>query len=119
MEGDERGHRVALVADALVNPPGGGLDALGVLEQHGWGVVQLPAEWFPEHVAGPLLEQVAEQTEEFVRHGYDVVVVGGRDGLEQALAAVGVPMPDVTAPGSVAELGAFLARRPRPAARRA
>ena len=111
MDGDERGRRVAVVADELVNPTVGGLDAMAVLEHGGWGVIQLPAAWFPEAVAAPLLEQVAEHVEEFVRHGYDVVLVGEGAGLEQALAAVHVAPPDAVSPHTAAELHAFLAAR--------
>jgi hypothetical protein len=117
MEGDERGFRVALVANELVNPQPGGVDALAVLEANGWGVVQLPAAWYPDDVAGPLLEQVAEGVEEFVRHGHDVVLVGARAGLGEALAALGVSPPDAIDPRDAAELHAFLASRPTTAPR--
>jgi hypothetical protein len=112
MEGDERGFRVALVAAELVNPPPGGLDALAVLEAEGWGVVQLPAAWYPDDVAAPLLEHVAEQVDEFARHGYDVVLVGERAGLDAALGALGHERPPaLPAPQSPAELAAFLQSR--------
>ena len=42
MEGDERGFRIAVCADALVNPEPGGLDALAVCARAGFGVMQLP-----------------------------------------------------------------------------
>ena len=48
MEGDARGFRVAICADALVNPEPGGLDALAVCERTGFGVMQLPATWYPD-----------------------------------------------------------------------
>jgi hypothetical protein len=106
---DERSFRVALVAADLVNPPPGGLDALAVLERAGWGVMALPADWYPDDVAAPLLEQVAEQVDEFTRHGYDVVLVGGRAGLAEALAELGrEPPPVLEAPRDAAELEAFL-----------
>jgi hypothetical protein len=109
MEGDERSFRVALVAAALVNPPPGGLDALAVLERNGWGVMALPADWYPEDVAAPLLEQVAEQVDEFARHGYDVVLVGARAGREDALARFGRGRPPaLEAPRDADELEAFL-----------
>jgi len=128
MEADERGYRVALLADELVNgsetPPV--LDALGVLERAGWGVILLPPAWYPEEVAAPLLEQIAEHVDEFASHGYDVVVVGARHGLAESLAtmraarlglaespAMGAAAPDAVTPGSDEELAAFLAGRPR------
>jgi hypothetical protein len=111
MEGDERSFRVALVAAELVNPAPGGLDALAVLERAGWGVMALPADWYPDDVARPLLEQIAEQVDEFARHGYDVVLVGERAGLAEALAALGVAPPDAIAPRDAGELQAFLAAR--------
>jgi hypothetical protein len=115
MEGDERGFRVALVAAEYVNPQPGGLDALAVLEAEAWGVMQLPAAWYPDDVAAPLLEHVAEQVEEFARHGYAVVLVGDRAGLAAALAALGVPSPPALhEPQSAAELGAFLQSRAAP-----
>lgn len=113
MEGDERGFRVALVAAELVNPGPGGVDALGVLDAAGWGVVQLPAAWYDDDVAAPLLEQVAEMADEFIRHGYDVVVVGERAGLAEALGALGHPLPPaLPAPRDAAAVQAFLASRP-------
>ena len=109
MEGDERSFRVALVAAELVNPPPGGLDALTVLERNGWGVMALPAAWYPDDVAAPLLEQVAEQVDEFARHGYDVVLVGARAGLDAALARLGRERPPaIDAPRDEQELEAFL-----------
>jgi hypothetical protein len=109
MEGDERSFRVALVAAELVNPAPGSLDALAVLERNGWGVMALPAAWYPDAVAAPLLEQVAEQVDEFARHGYGVVVIGTRAGLDDALATLGrEPPPTLEAPRDEQQLEAFL-----------
>lgn len=113
---DERSFRVALVADRFVNPPLGGLDAIGVLLETDWGAIQLPPDSYPQEVATPLLEQVAEQTEEFHRRGYDLVLIGGRPGLAEALTNLGVPVPDRIDPATDQELRAFLQRRPRPRA---
>jgi hypothetical protein len=110
VEGDLRGFRVALVASELLNPPAGGLDALAVLEQEDWGAIQLPAADYPDAVAGPLLAQVAEQTEEFVRHGYRLALVGRRAGLAEALERYGVDVPPAIEPSSTTELRSFLAR---------
>jgi hypothetical protein len=117
MEGDERGFRIALVASELVNPPDGGLDALAVLADAGWGVIQLPADLYPDDVAAPLLEQVAEEVEEFARHGYDVVQIGDRAGLAEALARLRLDPPPRTTPATAGDLHAFLASRPAPAPR--
>jgi hypothetical protein len=116
---DRRSFRVALVADRYLNPPARGLDAIPILLEADWGVIHLPADTYPREVSGPLLEQVAEQTEEFHRHGYDVVVIGRRDGLEAALSAAGVPSLDRVDPVNARALESFLTRRPPPKATRA
>ena len=113
---DQRSFRIALAADRYVNPPQGGVDALAVLAAAGWGVMQLPDDGYPAEVARPLLAEVAEQVEEFSRRGYGFVLVGERDGLAEALAHVGVAVPDLIVPASAAELSEFLARRPAPQA---
>jgi hypothetical protein len=107
--GDARGYRVALIADELVNPQARGVDGLAALEAAGWGAIQLPSGDYPDEVAGPLLELVAEQTEEFTRHGYTVAVIGGRAGLEEALAEYGVSGLPSIQPRSTAALERFLA----------
>jgi len=107
--GDLRGGCVALVANELVNPPAGSLDALAVLEIECWGVMQLPDAEYPKEVAQPLLEQVAEQAEEFRRHGYRLALIGHRDGLEAALAAYDVPVPPAIEPTDARQLLKFLA----------
>jgi hypothetical protein len=69
----------------------------------------LPVAWYPDDVAAALLEHVAEQVDEFARHGYDVVLIGMRAGLEEALAKLGRARPPaLEAPGDVRELEAFL-----------
>ena len=114
--GDERSYRVALVADCYVNPEPGQLDGLAMLAAAGWGVMQLPDDGYPAEVARPLLAEVAEQVEEFTRRGYGFILVGERDGLAEALARVGVAVPDRIAPASAAELREFLAVQPVPPA---
>ena len=126
MEGDARGFRVAVCADALVNPEPGGLDALAVCAREGFGVMQLPATWYPEEVAAGWLEQVAEQLDEYLRHGYAVVLVtSARDGagtrqreaLAAALAAIGHELPpEHASTGDAGALEAFLRAQPAPAA---
>jgi hypothetical protein len=111
MQRDERGFRVALVANELVNSPPERLDALAVLERAGWGAIVLPPSWYPDDVAAELLDHVAEQVEEFARHGYELVCVGLCPALEDALARVGLDMPDILAPAGAAELVSLLADR--------
>jgi hypothetical protein len=118
MKPDARSFRIALVADRYVNPPPGGLDAVAVAAQTGWGVMQLPADDYPAEVAGPLLAEVAEQVEEFSRHGYGLVLVGGRAGLAEALTRVGVAVPDGISPETPVQLADFLGGRPPPRAGR-
>lgn len=113
---DERSFRVALVADRYVNPAPGGLDGLAVLAAACWGVMQLPDDAYPDEVARLLLAEIAEQVEEFSRHGYAFVLVGERAGLEEALARVGVGVPPGIVPASAGELSEFLAAQPDPPA---
>jgi hypothetical protein len=113
---DRRSFRVALVADRFVNPARRGLDAIPVLLEAEWGVIQLPADEYPPQVARPLLEQVAEQAEEFHKRGYDVVVIGARVGLDEALAAARLPRLDRIDPRTVRALQTFLLKRPAPKA---
>ena len=113
MDADKRGFRVALVAGELLNPAAGELDALAVLEEEGWGAIQLPAAEYPDDVAEPLLEQVAEQAEEFARNGYTLAVIRGRAGLGEALVRYGVPAPPASDPATADELRAFLAETAR------
>jgi hypothetical protein len=126
VEGDARGFRVAVCADALVNPEPGGLDALAVCERTGFGVMQLPATWYPDDVAAGWLEQVAEQLDEYLRRGYAVVLVtcagdaaGSRQraALGAALAAIGHALPpEHESDGDQGALEAFLLAQPVPGA---
>jgi hypothetical protein len=126
MEGDARGFRVAVCADVLVNPEPGGLDALAVCERTGFGVMQLPATWYPDDVAAGWLEQVAEQLDEYLRHGYAVVLVTiagdadaarQRSALADALAAIGHALPpEHESTGDADALEEFLRAQPVPGA---
>lgn len=85
MSSDARGWRMALVPDALINPSdehrAALLDCVGILQTCGYGVLQLPAAG--KHSL--LLAVIADQVEEYARHGYAVVAIGMRgepgDGL--------------------------------------
>ena len=114
MEGDARSFRIALVADRYVNPPPGGVDGLAVLAEAGWGVMQLPAADYPAGIAGRILAEVAEQGEEFTRHGYDIVLVGERRRAGRGAGAAWLAVPDRDLPASAAELRQFLGGRPAP-----
>jgi hypothetical protein len=85
---DPRARRVAVVADSLLEPL---LDELG---REGFGIVQLPPAGLDGETVAEWLEQTAEHVAEFTRNDYEVVLVDDglyTAGLEQALAAVGVP----------------------------
>jgi hypothetical protein len=112
---DERSFRIALVADQYVNPPPGGADGIAAAAKAGWGVMQLPPADYPEDVAARLLAEVADQVEEFSRHGYDLVLVGEPAGLGEALAIVGIALPDQIIPTHTADIVDFLTSRPAPA----
>jgi hypothetical protein len=118
MRADERSFRIALVADRYVNPPPGEPDAVAVAAAAGWGVMQLPPDDYPAEVTGPLLAEVAEQVEEFSRHGYAFVLVGDCPGLAEALARVGIAVPGQIIPATAVMLRKFLDGQPGPAAAR-
>ena len=67
---------MALVPDALINPParvGAALpDVLRVLEASNYGVLQLP----PAGGHSLLLAVIADQVAEYAHHGYAVVAIG-------------------------------------------
>ena len=78
MSTDERGWRIALVPDALLNPPqpqATGLDLLGALEASGYGVLHLP----PPGGHALLLDVIADQIAEYAHHGYAIVAVAKDD----------------------------------------
>jgi hypothetical protein len=102
MNSDIRSWRMAVVPDALINPPRGVrgtlCDVLGLLEASGYGVVQLP----PPGKHPLLLAVIADQLAEYSHHGYAVVAIGvlgeTDDGLHwRRLASLlrhrGVPLP--------------------------
>ncbi|MBV9344542.1 MAG: hypothetical protein JOZ03_06070 [Gammaproteobacteria bacterium] len=75
MKADARGWRLALVPDALVNPPAvrrTAPDVLQLLEDSGYGLLQLP----PPGRHAPLLAVIADQVAEYAHHGYAIVALG-------------------------------------------
>ena len=105
----------------------GGLDALAVCERAGFGVMQLPATWYPAEVAAGWLEQVAEQLDEYLRRGYAVVLVTrrGRSGGRARSArrwvprspAIGHALPaEFASDGDADALEEFLRAQPVPGA---
>ena len=70
---------MALVPDALVNPPprlrAALPDVLSMLEASGYGVLQLP----PPGEHRLLLAVIADQVAEYSHHGYAVVAIGLRE----------------------------------------
>ncbi|MBV8784477.1 MAG: hypothetical protein JOZ67_09840 [Gammaproteobacteria bacterium] len=76
MSADVRGWRLALLPDALVNPPprlrARLPDVLTLLEGAGYGLLQLP----PSPVPALLLAVIADQVAEYAHHGYAVVAIG-------------------------------------------
>ena len=121
MHGDERSFRVALVADALVNPAAGAPDGVAICHDAGWAVMQLPAASYPAEVRASALEQVAEHADEFIRRGYALVLLTtpddpAREPLARALALLDRELPPVHSVTSLDETLAFLAAQPAPTA---
>jgi hypothetical protein len=134
VNGDARGWRMALVADALINRPQRARvalpDALAVLDTGGYGVLQLP----PPGKLSLLLAVIADQVAEYAHHGYAVVAVGLRgvpgEGLHWRHLApllrhrgVALPprhfiRPDVEAAVEGQRLATFLANYDLPAEER-
>jgi hypothetical protein len=113
---DVRSFRLALIADELVNPGPGGVDGLSVLDGEGWGAILLPPDSCPSEVAAEILEQIADQVDEFRRNGYDVVLIGSGGGVEGALSARRISALPTTRPSSTTDIRAFLRGRPPPSA---
>lgn len=114
MQPDERGFRIAVVADEMANSQAAGFDVLEVLKRAGWGAILLPPAWYPSDVRAELLVQFAEHVEEFMRHGYEVVCIGSCESLAEPVAQLDVAMPRSVTPESERELLSLL-RRPRAA----
>lgn len=91
-EVDPRGERIALVSESLLG------ELVLELGADGFGVIQLPPASLERETARAWLQQTAEQVAEYLRHGYEVCVVGDGtwdDELGAALASFAIaPLPD-------------------------
>jgi hypothetical protein len=83
MKGDRRGMRVALVSDAVLNPPPGAPDRLAALAAAGWGVIALPPRDLPDADAEAWRAAALDQATELARHGATVVELldDGQEGM--------------------------------------
>jgi hypothetical protein len=81
---DLRGWRIALVADAALNPRTGASmpDVLNILEVSKYGLLQLPPVGSAH---GLLLTVIADQVAEYAHHGYAVVAIGLKNDVETGL----------------------------------
>lgn len=87
MSSDPRSEKVAVVADTLL------VQALPQLRDEGYGVMQLPPAALDRETAAEWVSQTAEQVAEYLRNGYEVVLVAdveGRSALDDALARLGI-----------------------------
>jgi hypothetical protein len=93
---DPRSHRVAVVADSLLDAK---IDKLG---SEGFGLIQLPPAGLDRETTSAWLDQTAEHVAEFLRNDYEVVLVDDglhTGGLNAALAELGVePLPQYSVP---------------------
>ncbi len=76
MQGDGRSHRIAVVADSVVNPPAGAPDELARLADQGWGVIALwPADLVPE-ARRAWCSAIVDQAVTFLDDGYQLALAG-------------------------------------------
>ena len=99
MRGDGRSRRVAVVADAVANPPPGSPDTLVALADGGWGVVVLPPGGLDASSRDAWLGAIVDQIVTFLGDGYEVALLPSADGetarFEDALRRAGAPRPRV------------------------
>jgi hypothetical protein len=93
--GDCRSRRILVVGD-MDDPRLAGLSGPG-----GYGLIQTPPEGMAPALALDALALVADQIEDFLRHGYSVHLSGSAacwsDALEQLLSARGILLPEALA----------------------
>jgi hypothetical protein len=84
MSVDRRGWRIALIADALLNPGTGASlpDVITIFETSGYGVLHLPPTGSAQ---GLLLAVIADQVAEYAHHGYAIVAIGLKGRAESGL----------------------------------
>ena len=80
--GDVRSSRIVVVSDEVLTT------LLDDLDKSGCGMLQLPPEELPPETARLWIEQVAEHAAEFLRNGYDVVLLGETPWADELDAAV-------------------------------
>jgi len=100
MRSDGRSRRVAVVPDAVVNPPPGARDRLAELTLAGWGVIALPPPNLPPDISSPLVAAAVDQVIALLDGGYEVALLPAADdpGMRRfvtALAASGRAVADM------------------------
>jgi hypothetical protein len=103
LHGDVRGRRIAVVPDAVVNPPVGGPDHLSSLTKEGWGVIALCPPGLEPSAHRAWLDAIVDQVVTFLDDEYEVALVYS-DGPEMqefvtALRAAGRTVTRVLGPG--------------------
>jgi hypothetical protein len=100
MRRDGRSGRVAVVPDAVVNPPPGARDRLSELALGGWGVVSLPPPGLPADISHTLVAAAVDQVIALLDGGYEVALLPaaqdpGMRRFVAALAASGRTVADL------------------------
>jgi hypothetical protein len=74
VRGDLRSRRVAVVPDAVLNPPAGAADHLTPLSEAGWGLVVLPPAGLPAGTERAMIAAIADQVVTFLDDDYEVAL---------------------------------------------
>jgi hypothetical protein len=92
-EGDPRGRRLAIVSHELMNAhladDSDAADTLARIEALGYGLMSLPPVTQPESLQAAALNQLVDQLQDYIRHGYAAIAVEDRstNGLLERLDA--------------------------------
>jgi len=107
VKGDDRSGRVAVVSDAVLNPPPGAPDVIGAIADSGWGVIALPPPSLPAAATRAWAAGAADQARELARHGMTIVAVldDGDDDARAALAEALAGDPPLEVPSLVSPAG--------------